>query len=151
MAFDVDALADYSFADIKKAAKHAMLAAVFGGANYTINGKSLGRITTDQAQRLYDWAVAMDTTFVTQQAATSIRPRCLMRCPLDCGQYYGRLAPPPGTKPGASTALPLSRTPARRCPIALAPVPGFAYTKPRCLHEHCARRPPVRNGLGDGT
>ena len=59
MAFDVDALADYSFADIKKAAKHAMLAAVFGGANYTINGKSLGRITTDQAQRLSSVAAGL--------------------------------------------------------------------------------------------
>jgi hypothetical protein len=60
MAFDVDALTDYSFAQIKVAAKHAMLSAIFGGANYTINGKSFGRITTDQAQRLYDWAAAME-------------------------------------------------------------------------------------------
>lgn len=67
MAFDVDALTDYTFAQIKVAAKHAMLASIFGGANYTINGKSFGRITTDQAQRLYDWAASMEAT---EEAAT---------------------------------------------------------------------------------
>lgn len=53
---DVSTLTDYTFAEIKIAAKHAMIAAAVGNATLSINGRTIGRITPDQAQRLYDWA-----------------------------------------------------------------------------------------------
>ena len=56
MAIDTSQLTDYSWADIKKAAKQAMMTAAIGGTQLTINGRSIGRITPNQARQLYDLA-----------------------------------------------------------------------------------------------
>jgi len=60
MAIDVSQLVDYSWCDIAKAAKQAMLSAALGGATYSINGRNFGRITIEQAQSLYSYALQMD-------------------------------------------------------------------------------------------
>jgi len=59
MAVDVSLLSDYAWSDIAKAAKMAMMNAALGGANYSINGRSFGRITIEQATKLYETAIAM--------------------------------------------------------------------------------------------
>lgn len=56
MAFDTSQLTDYSWSDIAKAAKHAMMSAALGGANYMINGRSFGRISIEDAKKLYELA-----------------------------------------------------------------------------------------------
>jgi hypothetical protein len=60
MPIDTTQLVDYAWLDIAKAAKSAMIAAALGGANYTIHGKSFGRITPQEARDLYDFAISMD-------------------------------------------------------------------------------------------
>lgn len=50
------ALPDYSWTDIAKAAKSAMVTAALGGGTLTINGRTVGRITVDQAKSLYEMA-----------------------------------------------------------------------------------------------
>ncbi len=55
------ALTDIPWSDIQKAAKTAMVSAALGGSNLTVNGKTIGRITEQEAIRLYN--------FATQQVA----------------------------------------------------------------------------------
>lgn len=59
MAVDPTQLADYSWADIQKAAKAAMVAAAVGGSSLSINGRSIGRISVADARALYDTATEM--------------------------------------------------------------------------------------------
>jgi hypothetical protein len=61
MAIDLSTLTDYAWADIAKAAKAAMVNAALGGNTLSINGRTIGRISIDEASKLYDLA--------TQQAA----------------------------------------------------------------------------------
>ncbi len=58
MAIDVTQLTDYSWSDIAKAAKMAMMGAALGGANYTINGRQFGRISIEDAKKLYELALS---------------------------------------------------------------------------------------------
>jgi len=58
MAFDTSQLTDYSFADIALAAKHAMIQAAVGGATLSIGGRSIGRISMEDAMALYNFAIA---------------------------------------------------------------------------------------------
>lgn len=53
------ALTDYSWSDIKKAAKHAMVTAALGGGTLAINGRTIGRITIADAKKLYEMADQM--------------------------------------------------------------------------------------------
>lgn len=53
---DITALTDYSFAEIKKACKVAMINGALGGATLSINGRMIGRFTPEQLQKLYQWA-----------------------------------------------------------------------------------------------
>lgn len=62
MAFDTSQLTDYSWAQIKLAAKHAMLSAAVGGAQLTIGGRTIGRITIEEAKKLYEMADDMEAT-----------------------------------------------------------------------------------------
>ncbi len=62
MAVDFDQLADYTFAQIKQAAKAAMIGAALGGNQFSINGRMLGRITPGEATKLYQWASQMEAT-----------------------------------------------------------------------------------------
>lgn len=59
MAVDTSALTDYSWSDIAKAAKQAMMSAAVGGNTLSINGRSIGRITIDEAKQLYELAQQM--------------------------------------------------------------------------------------------
>lgn len=60
MAIDTSQLTDYSWAQIKLAAKHAMVSAAVGGGTLTIAGRNIGRITIDQAKKLYEFADQME-------------------------------------------------------------------------------------------
>ena len=53
MAIDVTALVDYAWSDIAKAAKTAMISSALGGATLSIGGRQIGRITIDEAEKLY--------------------------------------------------------------------------------------------------
>ena len=55
----LSALADYSWADIKKAAKHAMVTAAVGGGTLSLNGRTIGRISIKDAKLLYELAEQM--------------------------------------------------------------------------------------------
>lgn len=57
---DLSTITDYSWAQIKLAAKQCMASNLVGGANLTIGGRSLGRCTPEQAMKLYEWADAME-------------------------------------------------------------------------------------------
>lgn len=60
MAIDVTQLTDYAWSDIAKAAKSAMMSAAVGGAEYRMpDGRSLRRLTMDEAISLYETATAM--------------------------------------------------------------------------------------------
>lgn len=58
MAIDVSFLTDYSWADIAKAAKGAMMSSAIA-KEYTINGRKLGRCTMAEAIELYNLATSM--------------------------------------------------------------------------------------------
>lgn len=60
MAIDVSSLTDYTWAQIKLAAKHAMVSAAVGGSQLTINGRSIGRISITEAKALYELADQME-------------------------------------------------------------------------------------------
>ena len=66
MAIDVSALTDYSWADIAKAAKHAMITAAVGGGELTINGRHIGRISIKDAKLLYEFATQAVTDESTE-------------------------------------------------------------------------------------
>lgn len=57
---DTSSLTDYTFAQIKLAAKAAMMSAALGGSSISIGGRVIGRITPDEARKLYDWATQME-------------------------------------------------------------------------------------------
>jgi len=59
MAIDTSLLTDYSWADIAKAAKHAMMQAAVGGNTLQISGRTIGRISIDEAKKLYETAIQM--------------------------------------------------------------------------------------------
>lgn len=59
MAIDLSSLTDYAWSDIAKAAKHAMVQAAVGGNMLSINGRSIGRISIDEAKKLYELAIQM--------------------------------------------------------------------------------------------
>lgn len=56
MAIDTSLLTDYTGAQLKLAAKHAMMTAAVGGGELIINGRTIGRITIDAAKKLYEFA-----------------------------------------------------------------------------------------------
>lgn len=56
MAFDLSTLGDYTWAELKKAAKSAMISAAIGGGTLTIKDRTIGRITQQQAESLYNFA-----------------------------------------------------------------------------------------------
>lgn len=53
MAFDTTQLTDYAWTDIAKAAKTAMMTAALGGANLTVNNRTIGRISIEDAKALF--------------------------------------------------------------------------------------------------
>lgn len=59
MAIDTSLLTDYAWSDIAKAAKHAMMQAAVGGNTLQINGRTIGRISIDEAKKLYELATQM--------------------------------------------------------------------------------------------
>lgn len=60
MAIDTTELTDYSWADIAKAAKTAMLSAAVGGAELRMpDGRTIRRISVDDAKTLYNTAIEM--------------------------------------------------------------------------------------------
>ena len=61
MAIDVSTLTDYSFAEIAKAAKSAMVSALVGGSTLAIAGRTIGRVTPKEAADIYRWATEMDS------------------------------------------------------------------------------------------
>jgi hypothetical protein len=61
MAIDVSQLTDYAWSDIKKAAKTAMMKAALGGSQLTINGRLIGRISIDEAKKLYELATQAES------------------------------------------------------------------------------------------
>jgi hypothetical protein len=67
MAFDPSTLTDYSWSDIAKAAKASMVASAMGGNTISVNGRNLGRISIDEAKKLYELATQM----VADEAAAS--------------------------------------------------------------------------------
>ena len=61
MAVDTTLLTDYTWAQIKLAAKHAMMSAAVGGNELRMqDGRSIGRISIAEAKALYELADAMD-------------------------------------------------------------------------------------------
>lgn len=59
MAIDLSQLTDYSWSDIKVAAKHAMVQAAVGGATLTVGGRAIARISIGDARKLYELAERM--------------------------------------------------------------------------------------------
>ena len=60
MAIDVSQLTDYSWANIAIAAKQAMMSAAIGGGELRMpDGRSIKRITIEEAKELYNLATQM--------------------------------------------------------------------------------------------
>jgi hypothetical protein len=59
MALDLSTLTDYSWSDIKKAAKTAMVSSALGGSRLVVNGNDITRISIDDAKKLYQLADEM--------------------------------------------------------------------------------------------
>lgn len=53
---NVSLLVDYSWSDIAKAAKTAMITTALGGRSLHIDGKEITRITPAEAKELYEFA-----------------------------------------------------------------------------------------------
>lgn len=53
MAFNTALLVDYSWTDIAKAAKTAMMSAALGGTTLSVGGRQIGRISIEDAKQLY--------------------------------------------------------------------------------------------------
>jgi hypothetical protein len=63
MAIDTTQLTDYSWSDIAKAAKGAMMSAAVGGGELRMpDGRTIKRITIEEAKKLYDLATANANT-----------------------------------------------------------------------------------------
>jgi hypothetical protein len=56
MALDITTITDYAWSDIAKAAKAAMVMAAVGGQQVLTVGKTVQRITPQEAQDLYEFA-----------------------------------------------------------------------------------------------
>lgn len=56
----IAALTDYSFSEIKVAAKQAMVAALLGGASMSIGGRTIMRVNLKEAKAIFEWAGEMD-------------------------------------------------------------------------------------------
>jgi hypothetical protein len=56
MAVDTSLLTDYTWDQVKLAAKHAMVSAAVGGGTLTIAGRTIGRISIAEARSLYEMA-----------------------------------------------------------------------------------------------
>jgi hypothetical protein len=61
MAVDLSTLTDYTWTQIKLAAKHAMVQSAVGGSSLSINGRQIARISIDEAKKLYNMACEMET------------------------------------------------------------------------------------------
>jgi hypothetical protein len=60
MAIDTTQLTDYSWSDIAKAAKTAMLTAAVGGSELRMpDGRFIKRLTVQEAKELYNTAISM--------------------------------------------------------------------------------------------
>lgn len=57
MAIDTSQLVDYSWADLAKAAKQAMMARSLGGASVRTGIVAVDRMTIDEAKKLYELAI----------------------------------------------------------------------------------------------
>jgi hypothetical protein len=64
----LSALTDYSWSDIMKAAKHAMVTAALGGQNLSIGGRAIGRISIEDAKKLYELAQQMVNDETTESS-----------------------------------------------------------------------------------
>ena len=63
MAVDTTLLTDYTWAQIKLAAKHAMVSAAVGGKELRMpDGRNIGRISIQEARDLYQLADEMEQT-----------------------------------------------------------------------------------------
>lgn len=60
MAVDLSTLTDHSWSNIAKAAKVAMVNAAVGGNTLTINGRTIGRISIEEAKALFLLATEME-------------------------------------------------------------------------------------------
>lgn len=61
MAIDVSELTDYSWANLAKAAKQAMMTAAVGGTELRMSdGRTIRRITMDEAKKLYAFATEQE-------------------------------------------------------------------------------------------
>lgn len=72
MAVDLSLLTDYTWTQIKLAAKHAMVQAAVGGSSLAINGRQISRISIEEAKKLYNLAAEMETTEGGDADATGI-------------------------------------------------------------------------------
>lgn len=67
MAVDTTLLTDYTWAQIKLAAKHAMVSAAVGGGELRMpDGRSIGRISIKDAKTLYEFADQMSNDESTE-------------------------------------------------------------------------------------
>jgi len=75
LATTVAALADYSWSDIAKAAKQAMLMGALGGSRLVINGRDIERISMKEAMDLYNMAIDQiaDENLATQGGIALVR------------------------------------------------------------------------------
>lgn len=60
MAFDLSTLTDYSWSQIKVAAKNAMVNSALGGSRLVIEGRDITRISISEATKLYTMACEME-------------------------------------------------------------------------------------------
>ena len=65
MAIDASDLTDYTWAEIKTAAKQAMLTGAIAGTTLVIDGRTIGRITPEQAAKLYEFAARQQAAETT--------------------------------------------------------------------------------------
>lgn len=72
MAVDLSLLTDYTWTQIKLAAKHAMVQAAVGGSSLAINGRQISRISIEEAKKLYNLAAEMETIEGGDSDATGI-------------------------------------------------------------------------------
>jgi hypothetical protein len=57
-ASQLNALTDFTWAQIKLACKTAMVNSVLGGAQLSINGRTIGRVSMEDLTKLYQFADA---------------------------------------------------------------------------------------------
>lgn len=57
MAINIPLLQEFTMEDVARGAMHAIMTANLGGADLTINGRRVGRVTPKEARETYDWAM----------------------------------------------------------------------------------------------